>query len=75
GVSYDSATGKITVPAGVTEFTVTVPTVDDTVDELDETLKLTVGGKEAIGTIVDNDEAPTIKEVAVSNQDAQAEEG
>ncbi|WP_336916833.1 hypothetical protein, partial [Vibrio cholerae] len=25
--------------------------------------------------IVDNDEAPTIKEVAVSNQDAQAEEG
>ncbi|WP_336916828.1 hypothetical protein, partial [Vibrio cholerae] len=46
GVSYDSATGKITVPAGVTEFTVTVPTVDDTVDELDETLKLTVGGKE-----------------------------
>uniref|UniRef100_UPI00387AA59C type I secretion C-terminal target domain-containing protein n=1 Tax=Vibrio cholerae TaxID=666 RepID=UPI00387AA59C len=35
-------------------------TVDDTVDELDETLKLTVGGKEAIGTIVDNDAPPTV---------------
>ncbi|MBW3808306.1 hypothetical protein GL273_21445, partial [Aeromonas jandaei] len=63
GVTYDPATGKISVPAGVTDFTVTVPTVNDTVDELDETLTLTVGGKEATGTIVDNDDAPTIKEV------------
>ncbi|WP_206208839.1 hypothetical protein, partial [Vogesella mureinivorans] len=30
GVSYDPATGKITVPAGVTSFTVTVPTSNDT---------------------------------------------
>ncbi|MGU5767929.1 type I secretion C-terminal target domain-containing protein [Aeromonas allosaccharophila] len=57
-VTYDPATGKISVPAGVTEFTVTVPTIDDSVDEADETLKLTVGGQEAIGTIVDNDNAP-----------------
>ncbi|MGE6136610.1 hypothetical protein, partial [Aeromonas salmonicida] len=74
-VTYDASTGKITVPAGVTSFTVTVPTVNDTVDELDETLKLTVGGKDAIGTIVDNDDAPTIKAVAVSNADARADEG
>ena len=60
GVSYDAATGKITVPAGVTSFTVTVPTINDTVDEADETLKLAVGGKDATGTIVDNDDAPTI---------------
>ncbi|TXY39049.1 VWA domain-containing protein [Vibrio cholerae] len=72
GVSYDSATGKITVPAGVTEFTVTVPTVDDTVDELDETLKLTVGGKEVIGTIVDNDAPPT---VSISSKAVVSEEG
>ncbi|EEY44181.1 VWA domain-containing protein [Vibrio mimicus] len=74
-VTYDAATGKITVPAGVTRFTVTVPTVNDTVDELDETLKLTVGGKDATGTIVDNDAEQTIKDVVVSNTDAQAEEG
>ncbi|WP_429118913.1 hypothetical protein, partial [Aeromonas veronii] len=43
--------------------------------EADETLKLTVGGQEAIGTIVDNDELPTIKDVAVNNTDAKAEEG
>ncbi|MGE6136643.1 hypothetical protein, partial [Aeromonas salmonicida] len=49
--------------------------VNDTVDELDETLKLTVGGKDAIGTIVDNDDAPTIKAVAVSTADARADEG
>ncbi|WDL84811.1 hypothetical protein IU367_17285 [Aeromonas bestiarum] len=75
GVTYDAATGKITVPAGVTGFTVTVPTVNDTVDELDETLKVTVGGKDATGTIVDNDAVPTIKDVAVSNADAKADEG
>ncbi|WP_348773056.1 Calx-beta domain-containing protein, partial [Aeromonas genomosp. paramedia] len=75
GVTYDPATGEITVPAGVTDFTVTVPTVDDRVDEADETLTLTVGGKDAIGAIVDNDELPTIKDVAVSNADAKAEEG
>uniref|UniRef100_UPI00197CE8A2 hypothetical protein n=1 Tax=Vogesella mureinivorans TaxID=657276 RepID=UPI00197CE8A2 len=39
GVSYDPATGKITVPAGVTSFTVTVPTSNDTTDEADETVK------------------------------------
>ena len=47
------------MPAGVSSFTVTVPTINDTVDEADETLKLAVGGKDATGTIVDN--APTIE--------------
>ncbi|EJL6737913.1 cadherin, partial [Vibrio cholerae] len=49
GVKYDSATGKITVPAGVTSFTVTVPTTNDSTDEPDETVKLTIGGKDATG--------------------------
>ncbi|WP_270806701.1 VWA domain-containing protein [Aeromonas sp. QDB62] len=71
-----SADGKsVIVPAGVSSFTVTVPTIDDTVDEADETLKLAVGGKDATGTIVDNDALPTIKEVAVNNEGAKAEEG
>ncbi|POC07928.1 hypothetical protein CRN39_12820, partial [Vibrio vulnificus] len=71
-----SADGKsVLVPVGVTEFTVTVPTINDTVDEADETLKLTVGGQDATGTIVDNDALPTIDKVEVNNGDAKAEEG
>ena len=71
-----SADGKsVIVPAGVSSFTVTVPTVNDTVDEADETLKLAVGGKDATGTIVDNDDAPTISGVSVSNTGAKADEG
>ena len=71
-----SADGKsVIVPAGVSSFTVTVPTINDTVDEADETLKLAVGGKDATGTIVDNDDAPTISGVSVSNTGAKADEG
>ena len=57
GVSYDSATGKITVPAGVTEFDIILPTVDDEIVELTEQVTISVGGKEAVGNILDNDEA------------------
>ncbi|MGG6323645.1 type I secretion C-terminal target domain-containing protein, partial [Vibrio cholerae] len=67
-----SADGKsVIVPAGVSSFTVTVPTIDDSVDEADETLKLTVGGQDATGTtIVDNDEAPVAKDGhIVTNED------
>ena len=63
------------MPAGVSSFTVTVPTINDTVDEADETLKLAVGGKDATGTIVDNDDAPTISGVSVTNTGAKADEG
>ncbi|HSI44993.1 MAG TPA: retention module-containing protein [Methylophilus sp.] len=55
GVTYNPATGTITVPPGVTNFTVTVPTVDDTLVEPDETLPLTIGGVTGVGVIVDND--------------------
>ena len=58
GVTYNSATGKITVPAGVSGFTVTIPTVDDRLVEANETLTVTVGGQNGIGTIIDNDHAP-----------------
>ncbi|MCH7374896.1 type I secretion C-terminal target domain-containing protein, partial [Aeromonas sp. MR19] len=58
GVTYNSATGKITVPAGVSGFTVTIPTVNDRLVEANETLTVTVGGQNGTGTIVDNDRAP-----------------
>ncbi|MBL0577329.1 retention module-containing protein [Aeromonas caviae] len=59
GVTYNSTSGKITVPAGVTDFTVTIPTVNDRLVETNETLSVTIGGQSGTGTIVDNDRAPT----------------
>ncbi|NQV69649.1 MAG: DUF4347 domain-containing protein [Pseudohongiella sp.] len=59
GVSYDSALGILTVPAGVTEFSVNIPTIDDLlVEKAEETLLLTIGGVEAAGIIEDNDLRP-----------------
>ena len=58
GVTYNSATGKITVPAGVSGFTVTIPTVNDRLVEANETLSVTIGGQSGTGTILDNDRAP-----------------
>ena len=77
GIDYSAATfsngvtlsgGFLTVPAGVTSFTVTVPTIDDNIDEANETYTLTVGGVSNAGTITDNDNAPTIdvSDVSVS---------
>jgi T5SS/PEP-CTERM-associated repeat protein len=53
GVTYDSGTGKITIPSGVTTFTVTVSTVGDHVKESTETYTLTVGGISGTGTLDD----------------------
>ncbi|MBK9219112.1 MAG: retention module-containing protein [Uliginosibacterium sp.] len=55
GVTYDSATGRITVPAGVSTFAVAVPTLDDSVIEATETVPLAIGGVSATGLIIDND--------------------
>jgi T1SS-143 domain-containing protein len=60
GVTYNAVAGTITVPAGVSNFTVTVPTVDDTVVELNETLPLTIGGATGTGIIIDNDRATVV---------------
>ncbi len=64
GVTYDAAQGTITVPAGVASFTVTVPTIDDALVELTETLNLTIAGVKATGTILDNDK-PSITGIEV----------
>ncbi|MBK6593931.1 MAG: hypothetical protein IPG23_15010 [Burkholderiales bacterium] len=61
--------GNITVPAGVTSFTVTVPTVSDALNEPSpENFTLVVGGVTGTGYITDNDGAPTlsVNDVTVS---------
>ncbi|MBK7051208.1 MAG: hypothetical protein IPH54_10660 [Rhodoferax sp.] len=65
-VTYDSASKTITVPAGVSAFTVTYSTIDDTVVDSasPETLPLSIGGVSATGGILDNDK-PSITTVEV----------
>ncbi|MFO0121190.1 MAG: Ig-like domain-containing protein, partial [Inhella sp.] len=60
GVTYNAATGTITVPPGVTSFAVNVPTTQDSADEANETVPLTIGGVSGTGTIVDDDAAPAL---------------
>ena len=55
GVTYNISNGFVTVPAGVTSFTVTVPTIEDTIYELTQTFVLSVGGVAGTGYITDND--------------------
>jgi gliding motility-associated-like protein len=52
--------GTLTVPSGVSSFTVTVTTIDDTDIESTETVILTVGSKSGTGNILDNDFTPGI---------------
>ncbi len=53
--------GSLTVPAGVSSFMVTVPTVDDSLVEALEALPLSVGGVTGTGGIIDNDQPTVIK--------------
>ena len=50
--------GTITVPAGVTTFSVTVPTTQDTTTEASETVPLMIDTVVASGTILDDDTPP-----------------
>jgi hypothetical protein len=50
----------VTVPAGATTGTVSVPTTADTIDEVDETFSIANGTVSATGTIIDNNNAPTV---------------
>ncbi|WP_201580540.1 hypothetical protein, partial [Psychrobacter sp. Pi2-52] len=49
----DNGDGTITVPAGVTGFTVSYPTSNDTILENNETTELTIDGVVGTGTIKD----------------------
>jgi hypothetical protein len=46
---------NLNVPAGVTTFDIILPTVDDSLVELEETYTLSVDGVQSTGTIIDND--------------------
>ncbi|WUR13369.1 Calx-beta domain-containing protein [[Empedobacter] haloabium] len=60
----DPGTGIVIVPANVTGFTVTLPTVDDVALESAESVVLTVGGVAATGTLTDNDSQSVVTVVA-----------
>ncbi|MFO1264312.1 MAG: retention module-containing protein [Rhodoferax sp.] len=59
GVTLNAATKVLTVPAGVSSFTVTVPTIVDAVSEKGETVPLTIGATTGVGTI-SGDQNPVI---------------
>ncbi|WP_231893341.1 Ig-like domain-containing protein [Vibrio scophthalmi] len=56
GVTYDQASGQITVPVGVKDFTVLVPTLNDSEVESTEIYSISVGGVAESGHILDNDD-------------------
>jgi hypothetical protein len=55
----------VTVPAGATTGTVSVPTTADTIDEVDETFSIANGTVSATGTIIDNNNAPTVATITL----------
>jgi hypothetical protein len=57
---YTTTDVMVTVPAGTTTGTVSVPTTADTIDEVDETFSIANGTVSATGTIIDNNNAPTV---------------
>ena len=75
GDDYTVATGQVTVAAGATSATFDVATIDDSTDEPDETLEVTLtwangnplgAGAVAVGTIEDNDNPPSVSVVDIS---------
>ena len=81
GADYDNDNVQVTIPAGSTSTTVSIPTTSDLTDESDETFTIGIVSvdagtadtdlsDEAIGTINDNDNAP-----AITINDASATEG
>ena len=65
---YTAVSGSLSFAPGVTSQTVTVPVLGDQLDEIDETFSValsapsnaTIVDAEGVGTILDNDVAPTI---------------
>ncbi len=57
---YTTTNVTVVVPAGATTGTVSVPTTQDTIDELDETFTIHNGAVSATGTILDDDAAPVV---------------
>ena len=78
GADYSAAEGVLTIPAGVRTANVSVPLLDDRLDEADETFTIelsqpvgaTLDDTQAVGTILDDDAEP-----ALLIGDATASEG
>ncbi len=71
GADYEAETvGSLTIEAGRTDTTIVLQTLEDDMNEESETFTVTlgepvgaelaVGGEEGTGTILDNDDAPTV---------------
>ncbi|RMH16904.1 MAG: DUF11 domain-containing protein, partial [Acidobacteria bacterium] len=68
GLDYAAVSGRLVLPAGSTEATVSVPLLDDALDEAEETFELVVSDAEHAvppaqpgrATIVDDDPPPSI---------------
>ncbi|WP_425075109.1 DUF7507 domain-containing protein, partial [Sagittula sp. S175] len=66
GVTLNGST--LTVPIGISSFSVTIVGIDDLVDEENESYDLKIGGQSAVGTITDDDTANlTARKTAVLN--------
>lgn len=70
GSDYTAPSGVINIPIGETTATISIPIIDDTIDESDETLTLTLYGPLNAGigtnavhtfTLQDNDTPPTVE--------------
>ena len=76
GSDYSAASGTLTIDAGSLTGGISVPVLDDTLDEPDETFTVTLGqatnatiaDQEGQGTITDNDEPPGSGVVGVAKQ-------
>lgn len=74
GVTYDATTGKITVPAGVTEFDVSFPIVNDGAGANTD-YTLTVGSMSATGNIQDETAGTEIVSITSSSVEEQTASG
>ena len=80
GVDFTATSGTLTIPAGVTTGTITVPVLGDVLDEVNETFAVvlsspvnaTIAAPTGVATIADDDAAPTlaISDVSVAEGNA-----
>ncbi|MDX1997340.1 MAG: CARDB domain-containing protein, partial [Thermoanaerobaculia bacterium] len=80
GADYTATAGSVTIPAGQLSAVAAVPVLGDLLDEADETFEVTLanptnailGDALAIGTIVDDDAAPSLSIADVSVTEGNA---
>lgn len=80
GSDYTAPSGVVSIPIGNTTATISIPILDDTIDESDETLTLTLYGPINAGigvnavhtfTLQDNDSPPTVAFSAASSSESE----